>query len=100
MIAWLRSAADAPPGRRKLTGLVWSLLAVVLVTLGCVGLLGVLPGGAFPHVVSIALGAVGGVAGLYAALVVGNAAEHKHKSAAAVEVVAPAAAVDPSEADE
>ena len=78
MIAWLRSAADAPQGRRKLTGLVWSLLAVVLVTLGCVGLLGVLPGGAFPHVVSIALGAVAAVAEIFGALVGGNAAEHRH----------------------
>jgi hypothetical protein len=78
MIAWLRSAADAPPGRRKLTGLVWSLLAVVLVGVGSVGLLGVLPGAAYPHVVSIALGAVAGVAGLYGALVGGNAAEHRH----------------------
>lgn len=78
MIAWLRAASDVPEGRRKLTGLVWALAAAVAVVIGTSALLLVAPISAAPHLVSVGLGGLGAVVGIYAAMVGGNAVEHRY----------------------
>jgi len=76
--SWIASITAAPAGSRKLTGLMWSLLAAVALDLGGVAALYFLPVAAHPSAVSIVQVGLGCVAGLFAAMVGGNAAEHRH----------------------
>lgn len=78
MIGWF-NGGDASKGQRKLTGLTRALGAAVLVTLGGEALLLALPHVAHGPAASIVQFGLGTIAGLYAAMVGGNAAEHRHR---------------------
>ena len=85
MGTWLRNLAAVEPGRRKLTGLVFALLAALVVVLGCGGLLLLAPSGARDALVGVAQAGLVAITGLYAALCGGNAAEHRAARPAEVE---------------
>jgi len=69
-------------GRRKLVGTLAAILACVVSGLGASGLLLMAPSGAHEHIVTLCFWTQGGIAASLAALVGGNAMEHRAKGKA------------------